>query len=150
MPLYIRHSCCIKIPQFRANSTPLTPFFQHYSTHFPITQNPAIPYFISLFTVLIKLFKLFIPTTPLSRILLHKKNHTSQCAQFLFTVQTFQLSLAIKSITLSQTSLLCMLYYFILYFLSSNISFCSFAYKIDFIWSKLLTTILSVAFSNFV
>ena len=73
MPLYIRHSCCVKIPQFRANSTPLTHLRHHYSTHFSIIQKPAIPYFISLFTILTKLFQLFIPVTSLSRILLHKK-----------------------------------------------------------------------------
>ena len=73
MPLYIRHSCCVKISLFQAKSTPFIHLRHHYSTHFPIIQNPAIPYFISLFTILTKLFQLFILVTPLSHILLHKK-----------------------------------------------------------------------------
>ena len=73
MPLCIRHSCCVKIPKFQPKLTPFIHLHHHYSTHFSITQNPAIPYFISLFTISIKLFQLFIPVTPLSHILLHKK-----------------------------------------------------------------------------
>ena len=86
MPLYIRHSRCVKIPQFQANSTPSIHLRHHYSTHITITQNLSIPYFISLLTVPIKLFQLFIPVTPLSRILLHKKGHTSQCDHLLFPI----------------------------------------------------------------
>ena len=83
MPLYIRHSCCVKIPKFQPKLTPFIHLHHHYLTQLPITQPPAIPYFISLFTILTKLFQLFIPVTPLSRILLHKKSHTSQCDQLL-------------------------------------------------------------------
>ena len=79
MSLYIRHSCCVKISLFQAKSTPLIHLRHHYSTHLIITQNLSIPYFISLFTILTKLFQLYILVTPLSHILLHKKSHTSQC-----------------------------------------------------------------------
>ena len=73
MPLYIRHSCCIKIPQSRANSTPFSHLRHHYSTHLTTTKNPAIPYFITLFTVSIKIISTFYSRHPLSHILLHKK-----------------------------------------------------------------------------
>lgn len=76
MPLYIRHSCCIKIPQFQPKSTPFMHLLHHYSTHFPITQNLSNPYFISIFTFPINLFQLFIPVTPFFHILLHKKKAT--------------------------------------------------------------------------
>ena len=75
----------------------------HYSTQFPIIQKPANPYFISPFTVHIKLFQLFIPVTPLSRILLHKKSHTSQCDQspFLLSQKERQMSIYLILKTLS-------------------------------------------------
>ena len=73
MPLYIRHSCCVKKFPISSKFNPLLTLRRHYSTHFPIIQNPAIPYFISLFTVPIKLFQLFILVLLLFRILLHKK-----------------------------------------------------------------------------
>ena len=76
MPLYIRHSCCIKIPQFQPKSTPFIHLRHHSSTHFSITQNLSNPYFISIFTFPINLFQLFIPVTPFFHILLHKKKAT--------------------------------------------------------------------------
>ena len=81
--LYIRHSCCVKIPKLQPKSIPLAHLCHPYSTHFPITQNPAIPYFISLFTVLTKLLRLFIPPSLFSTFCCTKKGHASQCDQFL-------------------------------------------------------------------
>ena len=88
MPLYIRHSCCVKIPKFQPKSTPLTHLRHHYSTQLPITQNLSIPYFISLFTVPIKLFQLFILVLLLSRTLLHKKA-TPRSATICFSLFSF-------------------------------------------------------------
>ena len=89
MPLYIRHSCCIKIPQFQPKLTAFIHLRHHYSTHFPIIQNPANPYFISLFTVPIKLFQLFILVLLLSRILLHEKKATPHSVTICFSLFSF-------------------------------------------------------------
>ena len=115
-PLYIRLSCCVKITQFQTKLPFFTsppPLFNTLFNH-PKTSKPL---FYKPFHHSHKIFQLFIPVTPLSLILLHKKGHTLQCDQFLFIVQTFQLAPAIKSRTLFQTSLLYVLYCFITLFL---------------------------------
>lgn len=96
MPLYIRHSCCIKITQFQTKLTPFIHLRHHYSTQLPITQNPAILYFISLFIVPIKIFQLFIPVTPLFRILLHNNNKNPRVKPVVFQIGVKPIVLATR------------------------------------------------------
>ena len=117
MPLYIRHSCCIKIPPISSKINPSYTSPPPLFNIIPNSQNPAILYFISLFIVPIKLFQLFILVLLLSHILLHKKRpHLTVCPVPFYSTN-FSIITSNKIYNFIPNKFIMVLYYFVTLFL---------------------------------
>lgn len=99
MPLYIRHSCCIKISQFQ---TKLTPFYTSPPPLFNIISNypkPSNPLFHKPFHRPHKIISTFYSSHPtFPHFVAQKKGHTLQCNQFRFSFSFISKRKAMKNI----------------------------------------------------